>query len=1098
MRRHHPVAPSVAPSVALVVLALLAAAAPAAAAFTQINWGTVASAPVARSEGQGIAVDGKLYVFGGFQSSPFGPTNSALAYDPATNTWATLATMPTRLTHAGVAAIGRNIYVAGGYFGSSGTNFGAQTFATTAVWKYDIDANAWSAMPNLPQARGSGALVALGNVLHFFGGADISRNDKGEHYTLTIGAASWSTAVALPNPRSHLGFAALAGRIYAVDGQHDVDDNLVTQSTVHVWDPNNPSVWTQVASLLPARSHVSSATFAMGGRVLVAGGEVTHGSSIRNVSAYDPLTDTWSELTQLPAARYSGVADAIGGFIYYAGGSGNSTTYRGVPVGYTAQPDIALTPARLIFNDVQGGAATASKSIVISNPGDAALTVTLLTLGGPDATQFQIISAPTLPAVIPAGGTASVAIAFAAATTGPKGAQLSVQSDDPQTPLLSATLRGLGTLGLGGSNEPSLQWILDTWQIPVTVGDPDPTNNALPTSPLLGEEVSLQRFSKAAAGNVTIEPLAVFGPQGGSGLVARAGYHPTGNGAAKTELFTVPNAAYQSLQPATTGTLAFDPGSTVFGVYSIWPFFANREVFGEDALNTFSGAVPHHVRVYPYREPDGSPVANAYVVATEEHISGFDYQDLVFVMRNVAPGGCATAADCSGSLPTCGAFACNAGTCSVVPGNSGAVCRASATVCDAEETCSGASTTCPTDAFAVAGTPCRASSGAACDVAEACSGASPACPADAFAAAGTPCRASSGSVCDVAETCTGASPACPADGFAAAGTACRASAGACDPAEVCSGASPACAANLFATAGTPCRAGAGECDVAETCSGSSATCPADANAPAGTPCTDDGNGCTDDTCSGAGACDHPANLAPCSDSDACTTPDQCTGGLCVAGADLGNQSCSTGQPGACSAGTTSCTAGTVTCVPSVAAQAEVCGNGIDEDCDGMLDDADVCPLFCTAANTISATTQTARTKATLKEQADADKLLAKGSFILPSAAPLLDPQQPVTIAVSDGAGAWFTASVPGAAFSASGAKTSFKDKFAPYENGGVQLMQLAVGGDGRTVKFKVKARSLNLPTPQAGSGSVIIKLGERCFVDPDDSCTLAASGLSCR
>jgi uncharacterized protein (TIGR03382 family) len=49
-----------------------------------------------------------------------------------------------------------------------------------------------------------------------------------------------------------------------------------------------------------------------------------------------------------------------------------------------------------------------------------------------------------------------------------------------------------------------------------------------------------------------------------------------------------------------------------------------------------------------------------------------------------------------------------------------------------------------------------------CDVAETCSGTSAACPPDAFASAGTVCRASGGA-CDPAESCYGTSPTCPAD-----------------------------------------------------------------------------------------------------------------------------------------------------------------------------------------------------------------------------------------------------------------------------------------------------------------------------------------------
>ncbi|HZJ53283.1 MAG TPA: hypothetical protein VFD38_04030, partial [Myxococcaceae bacterium] len=45
----------------------------------------------------------------------------------------------------------------------------------------------------------------------------------------------------------------------------------------------------------------------------------------------------------------------------------------------------------------------------------------------------------------------------------------------------------------------------------------------------------------------------------------------------------------------------------------------------------------HHMRVYPYKNPDGSLAPNAYIVTTEEApiSAGPDYNDIVYVVRNV-------------------------------------------------------------------------------------------------------------------------------------------------------------------------------------------------------------------------------------------------------------------------------------------------------------------------------------------------------------------------------------------------------------------------------------------------------------------------------
>jgi Putative metal-binding motif len=49
--------------------------------------------------------------------------------------------------------------------------------------------------------------------------------------------------------------------------------------------------------------------------------------------------------------------------------------------------------------------------------------------------------------------------------------------------------------------------------------------------------------------------------------------------------------------------------------------------------------------------------------------------------------------------------------------------------------------------------------------------------------------------------------------------------------------------------------------------------------------------------------------------------------------------CGTGLPGVCNAGTYSCKDNVTDCFPNVAASAEIC-NGLDDDCDGLVDDGD--------------------------------------------------------------------------------------------------------------------------------------------------------------
>src|SRR5919198_2789830 len=204
----------------------------------------------------------------------------------------------------------------------------------------------------------------------------------------------------------------------------------------------------------------------------------------------------------------------------------------------------------------------------------------------------------------------------------------------------------------------------------------------------------------------------------------------------------------------------------------------------------------------------------------------------------ITPPNCSADTDCDDHNPCtvdmCATGAGGAKFCESVPGNAGALCRASIAVCDAAETCTGTSRDCPADQYASSTTVCRASAGP-CDAVETCTGSSATCPPDSFQSSATVCRLSVGP-CDMTETCTGTSVSCPADGFQSAGTVCRASAGPCDVAESCTGTSASCPTDGFQSAATVCRPSAGDCDVAESCTGTSANCPSDGFQPSSMVC----------------------------------------------------------------------------------------------------------------------------------------------------------------------------------------------------------------------------------------------------------------------
>ena len=288
-------------------------------AVPQIPWTELAAAPMPRFEGQGEVVDNKLFVFGGFATSTITTTAQAHAFDSTTGTWSRLADVPLPMTHSGSASDGALVYLAGGFVGDWK---GTSTPVSRKVFVYDTVSNTWSSITPLPQARGAGALVRVGRKLHFFGGLDHNFNDRGEHWVLDLRKPTvWREAAAMPNPRNHLGYALAGTKIYAIGGQHVLNEEQGNVADVHAYDVIT-GTWSQVASLPQPRSHTHNSTFVIGGdRLVIAGGATNDTVTLTNLLEYDSAGDRWFNLGEMPEPRSAAVAKVLAGHIIVTGGT---------------------------------------------------------------------------------------------------------------------------------------------------------------------------------------------------------------------------------------------------------------------------------------------------------------------------------------------------------------------------------------------------------------------------------------------------------------------------------------------------------------------------------------------------------------------------------------------------------------------------------------------------------------------------------------------------------------------------------------------------------------------------------------------------------
>jgi hypothetical protein len=292
---------------------------------------------------------------------------------------------------------------------------------------------------------------------------------------------------------------------------------------------------------------------------------------------------------------------------------------------------VAASSTQLVFNQ-QAGLSSPTQYLTLTNTGRRTLAISSIKLAGVGARRFAL-DLRHFPTTLAPGAAAAVKISFRPLDTSISSATLQVTSNARGTPVLSTTLRGLGTAGLFDKFEPSLQRILDTEQIAVNVGDANP-NTPLFDGPGRSDEVPLQLMRAAGPSPVRISMMAVFSYD--TSPTVTVGWYDSASGSPTLHpMLTSPRGNSQTFSPYVTGSTRFYPTGN-FGLYGLWPDQAHGPSMSQDALNTWDLITyqGHKLRFYPYKLPNGRVVANAYVVGMEES-NNSDFNDAIAVITNV-------------------------------------------------------------------------------------------------------------------------------------------------------------------------------------------------------------------------------------------------------------------------------------------------------------------------------------------------------------------------------------------------------------------------------------------------------------------------------
>jgi len=283
-------------------------AAPAAAATG--TWTQKAPMITPRGEVSLAEVAGKIYVLGGNINGTAVPHNEE--YDIATNKWRVRYPMPRGLDHMGVGVVNGKVITVGGFVGA-----GVHRDGQPAVFEYDPATDSWRTLAAMKAGRGSVGVAVLNGKVYAIGGRAPSGDTVATNEVYDPATNSWTALAQLPKARDHMAVIAAEGKIHAIGGRFTGSGD---RTNMHdIYDPAT-NTWTSGPPLPTARSGLAYANYK--GLAIVLGGELPQEKRTNDENeGFDPKTNTWRILAPMPHGRHAAGATSDAANLYVAGGN---------------------------------------------------------------------------------------------------------------------------------------------------------------------------------------------------------------------------------------------------------------------------------------------------------------------------------------------------------------------------------------------------------------------------------------------------------------------------------------------------------------------------------------------------------------------------------------------------------------------------------------------------------------------------------------------------------------------------------------------------------------------------------------------------------
>ncbi|XP_063982748.1 kelch-like protein 10 [Diachasmimorpha longicaudata] len=251
-----------------------------------------------------------LFAIGGWRANK---TTSAIeTYDTRADRWIPLAEMDPiggRAYH-GLAAIGFNIYVIGGFDNASGTNIEAKVYFSSCRC-FNAVTKTWREVAPMNSRRCYVSVAVLNDMIYAIGGYNGHRRlNSVERYNYKEN--QWSLIASMNRQRSDGSATTLNNKIYIVGGFNGHE----CLSTAEVYNPDTDQ-WTMIASMRSRRCGASCISYH--DHVYAIGGFAGHARK-KCGEKYNPSTNRWQYIPEMYNPRSNFAIAVIDDMIFAIGG----------------------------------------------------------------------------------------------------------------------------------------------------------------------------------------------------------------------------------------------------------------------------------------------------------------------------------------------------------------------------------------------------------------------------------------------------------------------------------------------------------------------------------------------------------------------------------------------------------------------------------------------------------------------------------------------------------------------------------------------------------------------------------------------------------